>query len=107
MTIEHLLGCLEAAVTGILSIIFAFETFRRSRLRLRGTRRTGELVELRTRRAEDGELLYYPVVAFTLDAAPTESDQPRSVVAGVLRARAVKVGFLALEGGDGALRLRA
>ena len=66
MTIEHVGGGFAAAVTGVLAIGFAFVALSRCRLRLRGVRTTGELVGFRTAVAEDGDLLYRPVVAFTL-----------------------------------------
>lgn len=53
-------------MTGDLCVVFAFEALRRCLLRLRGVSTTAELVRFRTTVAEDGDLLYYPVVAFTL-----------------------------------------
>lgn len=66
MTGEQFGGCLVAVVTGVLGFLLAFEAFRRCRLRLRGVSTTAELVRFRTAVAEDGDLLYYPVVVFTL-----------------------------------------
>ncbi|MGV9503317.1 hypothetical protein ACWDQ0_34120 [Streptomyces sp. NPDC003642] len=66
MTIEHVGGGFAAAVTGVLAIGFAFVALSRCRLRLRGVHTTGELVGFRTAVTEDGDLLYRPVVAFTL-----------------------------------------
>jgi hypothetical protein len=66
MMVEQLGGGFVAVVTGVLSIVFAFVALSRFRLRLRGIRATAELVRFRTAVAEDGALLYYPIVAFTL-----------------------------------------
>ncbi|MFJ3339022.1 DUF3592 domain-containing protein [Streptomyces sp. NPDC086766] len=66
MTGEQLGGGFVAVVTGVLCLVLAFEALRRCILRLRGVSTTAELVRFRTAVAEDGDLLYYPVVAFTL-----------------------------------------
>lgn len=66
MTVEQVGGAFVAAVMGVLSVVFAFEGLRRCFLRLRGVTTTAELVRFRTAVAEDGDLLYYPVVTFTL-----------------------------------------
>lgn len=66
MTVGQLGGGFVAVVTGVLSIVFAFVALSRFRLRLRGVSATAELVRFRTAVAEDGDLLYYPIVAFTL-----------------------------------------
>ncbi|MGW0819171.1 DUF3592 domain-containing protein [Streptomyces viridiviolaceus] len=75
MTVEQLGGGFVALVTGVLSMVFAFEALNRCRLRLRGVSTTAELVRFRTAVAEDGDLLYYPVVAFTLpDGVEVEAE---------------------------------
>ncbi|GHA40246.1 hypothetical protein GCM10010372_45500 [Streptomyces tauricus] len=66
MTVERVGGVFVASITGILCLLFASMTLIRCLLRRRGVSTTAELVRFRTKVAEDGELLYFPVVTFTL-----------------------------------------
>ncbi|MGW0945239.1 DUF3592 domain-containing protein [Streptomyces sp. NPDC002623] len=66
MTTEQWAGSAFAAITGLMSVVLAFETLRRYRLRMRGVRTTAELIRFRTSVSEDGHPRYYPVVSFTL-----------------------------------------
>ncbi|WP_328494594.1 DUF3592 domain-containing protein [Streptomyces sp. NBC_00414] len=66
MTVERVGGVFFASITGILCLLFASATLVRCLLRRRGVSTTAELVRFRTKVAEDGELLYFPVVTFTL-----------------------------------------